>query len=91
MKRRAKGGRTTQGFITHTIKIIVTISSVVIESEGNKTSLYPEEIISLTAKINPTTATAPVSYKWTSDTPEVATVTDNAVSVTPPYIYIKNW
>ncbi|MCH5237137.1 MAG: hypothetical protein J1E95_04985 [Muribaculaceae bacterium] len=34
------------------------------------------------ATVNPEKATTPITYKWTSSDTEVATVTDNAVSVT---------
>ena len=81
LKAIANDGSEVAG--TATIKVVATpISSVTISSPDNKTSIYPEETLTLTATVNPATATTPITYKWTSDNTTVAKVTDNAMQVT---------
>lgn len=81
LKATANDGSETVGSVN--IKVVATpISSVTISSQDGKTSIYPEETLALTATVNPTTATMPITYKWTSDSPDVATVTDNSANVT---------
>ena len=81
LKATANDGSEVVG--TATIKVVATpISSVSISSQDRKTSVYPAETLTLTATVNPEKATTPITYKWTSSNTDVATVTDNAVSVT---------
>ncbi|MCH5230366.1 MAG: leucine-rich repeat protein [Muribaculaceae bacterium] len=81
LKATANDGSQVVG--SATIKVVATpISSVSISSQDNKTSIYPEETLTLTATVNPAKATTPITYKWTSDNTAVATVTDNASQIT---------
>ena len=68
---------------TATIKVVATpISGVTISSKDNKTSIYPDETLVLTATVNPTNATAPITYVWTSGNTSVATVSGSTATVT---------
>ena len=81
LKATANDGSNVVGIAT--IKVVATpISTVTISSEGDKTSLYPEDTLTLTANVNPDDATTPLTYKWESDNSEVATVSDETASVT---------
>ena len=80
LKATANDGSGVVG--TATIKVIATpISGVTISSQDNKTSIYPDETLALTAIVNPTTATTPISYAWKSDNPSVATVSGSTPTV----------